>query len=234
MDASDLMTSPVVCIERHTPVLEVAALLREQRIGGVPVLEEGRLVGIVTEKDLLHRRELGTELRSHRQIWWRRVVSPSQGPQWYIKSHGQRAEHVMTRQIVAVRPATPVREIMRLFDTHRIGRVPVLAHEEKVVGIVTCADLVKALAEGLWAGGALQAELGDQAIRDRILSELNAQDWWNSGFCAVDVQDGVVRFKGFVETEWERRASCVAAQNVPGVRRVEDERQPTAELPSLL
>ncbi|HET8746746.1 MAG TPA: CBS domain-containing protein [Ramlibacter sp.] len=233
MDARDLMTSPVVCVARHTPVLQVAALLREQRIGGVPVLEEGRLVGIVTEKDLLHRRELGTELRSHRQIWWRRVVAPSQGPQWYIKSHGRRAEHVMTRQIVAVRPETPVREIMQLFDTHRIGRVPVL-EDERVVGIVTCADLVKALAQGRWVDTGPQAELGDEAIRARLLSELNAQDWWNSGFCAVDVEDGVVRFKGFVETEWERRASCVAAQNVPGVRRVEDERQPTAELPSLL
>jgi CBS domain-containing protein len=232
MNAKDIMSSPVLSVGPQTPVLQVAALLREKRIGGVPVLVGNEVVGIVTEKDLLHRQELGTEHRSHTQAWWRRVVAPDMEPDWYVKSHGRCAEHVMTRVLFVVAPDTSVREIMDLFDKHRIGRVPVLK-DNRMVGIVTSADLVKALAEGIWVPAEPSAATSDEDIRKRLLSELDGQDWWNGGCCAVQVRHGIVRFTGFVENEAQRRASRVAAENTAGVRCVWDERQPMSELPTM-
>jgi len=230
MDAQDIMSSPVISIGPQTPVLQIAALLREQRIGGVPVIVENTLVGIVTEKDLLHRQELGTEHRSETQGWWRRVVGPDLEPDRYIKSHGRCAAHVMTREVVVVQPETSLREVMRLFDRHRIGRVPVLA-DGRLAGIVTSADLVKTLAQGAWIPASNDEGASDDGIRRHLLAELERQDWWRGGSSSVEVSRGVVRFTGFVETDSQRQASCVAAENTPGVRYVEDKRLSVSELP---
>jgi CBS domain-containing protein len=233
MNASDIMSSPVVAVGPQTPVIEIAALLRERRFGGLPVVVGDQIVGIVTEKDLLHRQELGTERRIHAQAWWRRVVGPSLEPQWYIKSHGRCAMHVMTRDVIVVEPRTPLQEITTLFDRKRIGRVPVVK-DGRMVGIVACADLVRALAQG--RGVAAPDALGttDAKIRAALEAELAAQDWWNSGICAVQVAAGIVRFTGYFENDWQQQASQVAAENVPGVRHVIDERTSLAELPAML
>jgi CBS domain-containing protein len=232
MKARDIMSSPVIAVGPQTPVLQIAALLREQRISGVPVQDRNQLVGIVTEKDLLHRRELGTEHRSQSQAWWRRVVGPDLEPERYVKSHGRCAEHVMTRVVVVVEPDTPLRTVMGLFDRHRIGRVPVLVNGH-LAGIVTSADLVKALAGGTWVSSASPGAGGDEQIREQLMAELGSQQWWNSGCCSVLVAHGVVRFTGFFENEAQRRASRVAAENVPGVLKVEDERRSLDELPTM-
>jgi len=230
MRASDIMTSPVLSVQPRTPVLEVAALLRERRIGGVPVLAGCELVGIVTERDLLHRHELGTQERGAAPAWWRRVLVPGTQPDWYVKSHGRCAEHVMTRDVVTVDPLTPLPEVLALFERHAIRRVPVLG-AGRVVGILASADLVKALAQGIWVPTAASAGNTDGDIRERLLSELSEQGWWHGGSCGVEVRLGVVRFTGFVENEPQRQASLVAAENIPGVQGVEDERTSLAEFP---
>jgi len=230
MQARDIMTSPVISVGPRTHVIHVAALLRERHIGGVPVLAGGRLVGIVTERDLLYRHELGTQHRSDTPAWWRRVLAPGMEPDWYVKSHGSCAEHVMTRMVVVAEPHTELPDVLALFERHRIGRVPVV-RDALLVGILTSADLVRALAQGTWVPASREAANTDDEIRARLDSELRRQDWWNSGSCAVAVRLGVVRFTGFVENESQRRASLVAAENVPGVRAVEDERASLAELP---
>jgi CBS domain-containing protein len=232
MQARDVMTSRVTVVAPHTPVVQVAAMLREQRIGGVPVVAQGELVGIVTEKDLLHRCEIGTDRAGDERSWWRRVVGHNLEPDWYVKSHGRRARHVMTRRVIVATPQTPVRDIAGLFDAHRIGRVPIVA-DQRVVGIVTCADLVKALAGGLQAQPPQPQRTDDAGIRDQLLAELGRQACWNGNVANVLVDDGVVLFNGFVENEAQRLASQVAAENVAGVRLVRDERLLTAELPAM-
>lgn len=232
MNARDIMSAPVVSVGPQTPVVQVAALLREQRIGGVPVLVGNQVVGIVTEKDLLHRREIGTEHRPLGQPWWRRIAGATLQPQGYVKSHGRCARHVMTRKVVVAAPETDLREITRLFERHRIGRLPVLSRN-RLVGIVAAADLVKALAQGTWVSDTHGVVAGDREIRRALLAELGRQEWWNSGCCAVEVRAGVVRFTGFVEDDARREASRVAAENTPGVHHVEDRRRSIAELPTM-
>jgi osmotically-inducible protein OsmY len=102
-----------------------------------------------------------------------------------------------------------------------------------LVGILTSADLVKALAQGIWVPASGQGATTDEEIRERLVSELRSQDWWNSGTSEVEVRLGIVRFTGFVENEPQRKASIVAAENIPGVRAVEDERTSLAELPAM-
>jgi CBS domain-containing protein len=232
MRARDIMSSPVIAVAPHTPVLEIAALLHERRIGGVPVLADAVLVGIVTGRDLLHRHELGTQERSRANAWWHRVVTPELEPDWYVKSHGRCAEHVMTRIVHVAQAHSTLAEVVALFDRHRVGRLPVV-RGERVVGIVTAADLVRSLARGSWVDADWPAGSSDAEIRDRIVSELRRQDWWNSGSCAVDVRDGVAHFSGFVENEAQRLASRIAAENTPGVRAVEDDRTSLGDLPIL-
>jgi CBS domain-containing protein len=230
MNASDIMSAPVTSVGPDTSVLEIAALLQERRFGGVPVLAGTELVGIVTERDLLHRRELGTERPGQASAWWRRIMHPNLESDWYVKSHGRRAHHVMTRNVITVESGASLEEITLLFDRNGIGRVPVMKNGH-VAGIVASADLVRALSRGNWVTGPSSSNADDAAIRSALLAELCRQHWWNTSICTVEVEQGVVRFAGFYETESQRRAAQVAAQNILGVRDILDERRSTAEWP---
>lgn len=230
MNASDIMSSPVVSVGPGTSVLEIAALLQEKRFGGVPVLADDALVGIVTERDLLHRRELGTERPGQEPAWWRRFMQPNLEPDWYVKSHGRCARHVMTRDVITVESGTSLHEITLLFERNGIGRVPVMK-SGRLVGIVASADLVRALSSGKWVARPTLPNTDDAGIRSALLAELSRQQWWNSSICSVEVERGVVRFTGFYETRSQRKASQVAAQNIPGVQGILDDRRRTAEWP---
>lgn len=219
MQASDIMTSRVITVGPDTRVRHIAALLFEHRISAVPVLEKGTLVGIVSEADLLHRHEIGTD-RSARS-WWLQLVSGDRSIADYVKSHATRARDIMTRKVVTVTAETPLAEIATLFEKHGIRRVPVL-QDGRLAGIVSRSNLVQALA----AKGRLipTGDSGDGAIRARLSAELEKQSWWRSDASNLIVTDGVVHYFGMVESEDLRQPARIAAENVPGVRGVEDHR----------
>jgi CBS-domain-containing membrane protein len=187
------------------------------RISGVPVLDKnGQLVGIITEGDLLRRAETGTERR--RSPWSEWFSANSRMAADYIKSHARRVEDVMTREVASVGELATLGEIADLMETKRIKRVPVV-HDGKIVGIVSRADLLQVLASG---GAASTNEDNDRLIRDRLLAELRKQEWASPVESNVVVSDGVVHFWGTVGSDDERRALRVAAENIPGVRGIED------------
>ena len=222
MLAPDIMSAPAITVGLGSPVAEVAATLRDHHIGGVPVLDaEGKLAGMVTEADLVHRYEIGTDRQADRRPWWRRFHARDTVARRYVKSHGRTARHVMSTPVRCVDEDAPVGDVASLLDAHRIGRVPVLRGHE-VVGIVTRADLVKALASHPAPGG--PRALDDVEIRRHLVEELSAQEWWNGSWENVDVRSGVVIFKGVVESEDLRLASRVAAEALPGVRGIRDDR----------
>ena len=227
MKASDIMTSPVITVNPQTRVRHIAALLLRHKISAVPVLERGKLVGIVSEADLLHRHEIGTEASASGGSWWLRLLSADDSVSDYVRSHATRARDIMTAKVVCVEPATPLAEVAMLLGKHGVRRVPVLERGH-LVGIVSRSNLVQALAA---QGRAMNAgNSSDGEIRERLAKELSRHAWWRSTTSNVLVTDGVVHYFGTVDSEEERRAARVAAENVPGVRRVTDHRVPIAAL----
>ena len=231
MKAKDVMSSPVISTRPESTVGEVSSLLYERHISAVPVLQDGRLVGIVSEADLLRRYEIGTD-EAREGSWWARLLATDRSIESYIRSHARRIADIMTREVVSVAPETPLAEVAALFEARRVKRVPVLSAGQ-VVGMVSRADLVRALARATRPAAAAQGA-SDLEIRARLLHELERQPWWHGRTSQVVVADGTVVFSGTIDAESERDAARIAAETVPGVRRVEDTRFLFRDLPSMV
>jgi CBS domain-containing protein len=217
MKASDVMTQQVVSVRPDASIDSAARLMLASRISGLPVIDErGDLVGIVTEGDFLRRVEAGTERKRPR--WLELLLGPGRLAADYVHSHGRKIAEVMTRDPVSITEETPLDEVVRLMEKHRVKRLPVV-QDGKVVGIVSRANLLHGLVS-------LAPETGerkeDKAIRDGILSELEKQPWAPRALINVVVKDGVVELWGTIFDQRQRDALIVAAENVAGVKRVRD------------
>jgi len=218
MKASDVMSRNILSVGRDATIAEAIRLMLDNQISGLPVIDAaGRLVGILTEGDLLRRSETGTE--RHRPRWLEILMGPGRLAGEYVRTHGRKVEEIMTRDLVSVTPDTPLDEIVALMERRRIKRVPVLDGDVPV-GIVSRADLLRALARTLEEQQVTAG--GDNEIRERILAELANVSWVPRDGFAISVTDGVVGLDGVILDEKEREALRVAAENVPGVRAVED------------
>jgi|DewCreStandDraft_4_1066084.scaffolds.fasta_scaffold21251_5 CBS-domain-containing membrane protein len=219
MKASDVMVTNVITVRPDTTVQEIANILVTNRISAVPVVDaNGALVGIVSEGDLMHRVETGTE---RRYSWWLKMIGDrSAFARDFLKSHGIRAAEVMTRHVVTAAPDTPLGELASLLEKHRIKRVPIV-DRGRLVGIVSRANLVQALA-ALRHAAAAPARMDDAATRERIIAEISDKLLAGVSQINVIVHDGVVELWGEAETAEEKDAIRLAAEITPGVRRVED------------
>jgi CBS-domain-containing membrane protein len=225
MRAIDVMTREVIAVTEDVSVREVAKILADRGISAVPVVDhENRVIGMVSEGDLLYRAETGTE---RRRAWWLDLVaSTNQLARDYIKSNSRSVKDVMTRDVISVSEMTSVADIAILLEANRIKRVPVL-RDGKPVGIVSRANLVRALA--MTISEPPRAGADDRTIRDRLLAELKAQKWAEVSPANVTVKDGIVHLWSSYYSEQEKRALTVAAENIPGVRRVEDHMRVTGK-----
>ena len=148
MKARDVMNSAVVAVRPDMPINDIARTLREHRISAVPVIDEAGLpLGMVSEGDLIGRDETD---RGARLDWWLTLLAEGEAlnPEFLASIHApeRRARDVMTAPVVTVGEETEIDEIAQLLIAHRIKRVPVL-RGGRIVGIVSRADLVQALAE---------------------------------------------------------------------------------------
>jgi CBS domain-containing protein len=219
MKARDVMTTQVVTIGPDATVAELAELLLKHRFSAVPVIDaNGELVGIVSEGDLLHRAEVGTE---RRRPWLLRVLTESETlAADYVKSHARKVADAMTRRVVTAGPDTPLGEIAALLEKKRIKRVPIMQNG-KLAGIVTRANLVQAFA-AMQKRPQTAAGADDAAIRDRLLARLREEPWAHLWQINVIVKDGVVDLWGTVGSGAEHAAVRIAAENMPAVRGVND------------
>jgi CBS domain-containing protein len=200
MRAMDVMTTNVITIDPNTSVQALAALLSERGISGVPVVDsDNRVIGVVSEGDLLHRIETGTERRpvtGQRRSWWLDAIASNQDllARDYVKSHGRTVKDVMTPDVISVADTTELAEIAMLLETKRIKRVPVV-RDGKLVGIVSRANLVRALAAV--KNEPVTDDSEDRAIRDKLLgdkllAELKRQKWADIWAMDILVRDRVV------------------------------------------
>ncbi len=135
----DVMTTPVVSINSKTALLDAALLLRGSATRHLPVVEGGRLVGLLTDRDLQRcapSRLIPITEDAYNEVFAKTLV-----------------ERVMTRDPQTVSSATPLKEAVSQMQQTKYGCLPVV-DDEMLVGILTRGDLIDAL-EKLLTGNAI-------------------------------------------------------------------------------
>ncbi len=128
------MTSNVLTVNSSQPIIEVEQMMRENRIRQVPVVDNGKLVGIISREDL--SRAIPS------------IFDPSISPETLDQAGRFNAESVMTRSPMTVEPSTPLEQAALLMRTHKAGALPVI-QDEKLVGIITQTNIFDAFLEVL-------------------------------------------------------------------------------------
>ncbi len=219
MKVRDIMSTKVVTVSPSTTVRDIAGLMVDKHVSGLPVLSDsGTLVGLVSEGDLLRRPELGTQ--KHRRRWVSFFIGVDEQAREFTKTHALRAGDVMTEQVIHVSEQTPLGDVVGLMEKHNIKRLPVLS-DGKLVGIVSRADLLRALAARQANPIPPPAE-SDAAIRAAMNEVLKNEEWAMSAMVNVIVSEGAVHLWGVIDSDDQRQALRVAAENIPGVTAVEE------------
>jgi CBS domain-containing protein len=221
MRAKDIMVTTVTTVGPETSVRDVAKVLLANRISAVPVIDDqGRLVGIISEGELVRRAELGT---NHHRSWWLELFSGMSKEALatrFLKSRGRKVKDVMTtKDLITAKPTTPLRYIAAALEKNRIKRVPIVA-KGQVVGIVSGANIIQALA-GLREGPERKTT-SDAIIRRKVMKQIKSGKWSKGSLLNVTVQSGRVQLWGVVDSEAEKQAARVAAELVEGVKAIEN------------
>ncbi len=218
MKTCDVMTRRVISVAPEAGIRDALELMLKNHISGLPVIDgSGTLVGVLSEGDFLRRAETGTERRP--SPWYDAFFGSGESARAYVRAHGLKVEDVMSRNPITVTENTPLEKAVDLMERHRVKRLPVV-HGGKVVGIVTRANLLRALVSVHRA--AREPLKQDDVIRDRIAAAMNKETWTTGMLVEVLVHDGVVDLWGRVEDASHRDALKVLVESTPGVRRVED------------
>jgi CBS domain-containing protein len=184
MKVRDVMTREVVTVTPETPLRDVAAVLAERRISGVPVAVGDACIGIVSEADLLPK-QLSRGLARRRPLEW--IFGEQRDPEELRRRAATTAAGAMSAPAITIGPDTSVHEAAALMVDRDVNRLPVVA-DGAIVGIVTRADLVRAYLRQ-------DADIAF-AVRERVLRRTM---WLDPADFEIDVHDGVVRISGTVD-----------------------------------
>ena len=219
MEAKEIMTRDVATVTPEASVREAAGLMTEKRVSGVPVVAaDGRLIGMLTASDLLHRVETGTEKR---RSWVAKFFSnPDEMARQYAKSHGLKVHEVMSRHVISVREDAGLSEVADVLDTNKLKRVPVV-RGGALVGIISRGDLVRVLSQV--SVGTPVVNSDDATLQRNIMEQIRRQPWLDSAYINITVKDGVVEAWGTVPSVDQRNALRVLIEEFAGVARIEDQ-----------
>jgi len=218
MRAKQVMTRQIHSLAADASVYEAAQVMLNAGISAAPVVDvDGTLIGIVSEADLMYRSEIGT---APGKSWLQRLLSDDAVlANDYIRAHSHRVADVMTKNLVTADEGATLGEIATLMQRHRVKRIPIV-RDGKVVGIVSRANLL----HGLLAREPASSEdpTGNEKVRSLVTSELARHGWATNQTACVVAESGVVHLWGFVNSDAVRDAYRIAAENVRGVKRVEN------------
>jgi CBS domain-containing protein len=199
MKVRDLMTTDVVTVAPETSLKEVAELFVGRGISGVPVVEDGRVVGVVSERDFLFKE--GSSIDSGRGFFARLM----DGPGTVLKIEARSAGDSMSLPAVTIGPGRTVAEAARLMLDKAISRLPVV-DDGRLVGIITESDLVRAFAR-------TDEEIRREIREDAILATL----WESPDDFEIAVHDGHVTISGDIASKEQARVIEKMIDRVPGV-----------------
>lgn len=218
MHAQEIMSRHVITVDANASVSTAIKIMLSHHISGLPVIDaKGKLIGIVSESDFLRRAEVGTEKRRGR--WLALLAGEEQEALDFTRQHGRKVSEIMSPNPLSVGENTSLEQIVQLMESHNVKRLPVVRGEE-IVGMVTRADFLAAIANRSLNAGSYSYD--DNQIREAVVAALSHASWQP---CAlnVSIHDGVVVLRGTVSGDNARKAAIVAAENVRGVDRVEDQ-----------
>ena len=206
---ADVMVDNVVTAHRDTPFKEVARLLGTHRISGLPVVDEGRVIGVLSETDLVLRQAREPYAPAPSVGWLRRLTR--RGRTEHMKTSARTAGGLMTTPAVTVRADDTVREAARLMARHGVERLPVLDGADRLVGIVTRSNLL----------GVFRRD--DEEIRRDVEQRVFVETLWlTPRVVTVSVQDGVVTLVGRLERRSEKTIAATVTARVDVVVGVVD------------
>jgi CBS domain-containing protein len=218
MRVNQIMTKNVVVIAADYSVYDAAEIMLNSNISAAPVVDaDGKMIGIVSEADLMHRPEIGTVPG---KSWLQRLLADNTVmAKTFIRSHSHRVTDVMTKNVVSADESATVQEIVGLMQRNHVKRIPIL-RDDKVVGIVSRANIL----QGLLARepSSVNDKTDDAALRSAVTATLARQGWASAPTNNVICQEGVIHLWGYVDNDTIKKAYEVAAENVHGVRRVEN------------
>jgi CBS domain-containing protein len=208
MNVESIMSTQVVTVAPSTPLKEVARLLVEHRVSGLPVVDvDGAVVGVVSEQDIVSKERGVSPPARHAYEW---LFGPAErDPQRRV---ARTVSDAMTSPAVVVSPLASVAGAARLMVERSVSRLPVV-HEGALVGIVTRADLVRVFTRD---DAELEREIREDVVRHTL--------WITPRHLDVRVRDGEVVLAGEVETRTEAELIGAYAARVPGVVSVDDSR----------
>jgi CBS domain-containing protein len=201
MKVSDVMTTAVVTVSSETPLRDVAVMLTERRISGLPVVDDGRVVGVVSEGDILAK-ERG-RVAERRGLFGVLLDDRATAE---LKLQARTAGTAMTSPALTIAPNRPVSEAAATMIDEGVNRLPVVDSGGELLGIITRADLVRAFVR-------TDEELTEDVREGVLLKAL----WITPGNVNVVVKDGVVTLKGEVENRATAEMLPDFVQRVPGV-----------------
>ncbi len=201
MKVAEVMTVDVVTVDKGTSLRDVAALLTERRISGLPVVDDGRVVGVVSEGDILVKERGRTAER--RRLFGVLLDDRATAE---LKLEARTAEAAMTSPALTIGPDRPVAEAAGVMVDQGVNRLPVVDADGTLLGIVTRADLVRVFVRS-------DAELTEEIRQDVLMKTL----WVTPGLVEVAVKEGVVTLKGEVENRATAEMLPDFVRRVPGV-----------------
>ena len=204
MRVRDLMTEDVLTIGPDASLKDIAAILVEHGISGLPVCDaENHVLGVVSEGDLLYKEHDPTEAHLGGPLGW--LIDGKPNYAGYIKAKALTARKAMTAPAITVAPYRSVADAARIMTERRVNRLPVV-QDGRLVGIVTRADLVRAFVR---TDAAIEQELRDDVL-ERTL-------WLDPGKVEVAVQRGVVEVSGRLQKRSDVELLDRLARRIPGV-----------------
>ena len=215
MQARDVMVCGVISVGPDIPVQIAANAMVSNCVSALPVIDiYAKLVGIISEGDLMRRVEIGTE--RHPSGAGETPMPSDSLAKEFVRSRAKRVSDVMTREVITAQPETSLREIVNMMERHSIKRLPIVENE-RVVGIVSRANLLQVLAR---ANDTNWAE-SDRVLHQRFVDSIKDQPWAGRPFNII-VNDRCADLWGFVYSADEKTAVRVAAEATPGIESVAD------------
>ncbi|MGZ5872603.1 MAG: CBS domain-containing protein [Bradyrhizobium sp.] len=217
MRAHQIMTPQVITVGADTKIIEAANMMLRHHISGLPVVDAaGGLIGIISEGDFIRRAETGTQDKRGR--WLTFLASADRVAAEFAHEHGRKVGEIMTPNPLTVAEGAPLDQVVRIMESNNVKRLPVM-RGDRMVGIVTRSDFVAAVASLAHSVPGPSAD--DDHIRGAVMAAMR-QAPWRPCRLNVTVRDGIVSVRGVIKNESARKAAIVAAENVAGVREVQD------------